>query len=206
MVTLLETGMVKDGFARSSEIDAVRQLFIGATIDFPFVPDDPWWLPLFGQTIQADDYPLLAAKFSLTGTITLPDCRGRVVAGLDNMGGVSANRLTGQFLNGVNGDNMGASGGIEAHILSIAQMPAHKHVAEFRKLFPHSHTIPLVTGTAGAELAFKRETTTPPTSSFSTSQESDVTKSPVTVSDTGSGDAHNNVQPTIIMYKCMLAY
>ena len=206
MVTLLETGMVKDGFALSSQIDAVRQLFIGATIDFAFVPDDPWWLPLFGQTIQADDYPLLAEKFSLTGAVVLPDCRGRVVAGLDNMGGVSANRLTGQILNGINGDNMGAVGGLEAHALTIAQMPAHKHTSEFRKLFSHSHTIPLATGTSGSSLAFQRVSTTPSTSNFSTSSASDTEKSAVTVSDTGGGDAHNNVQPTIIMYKCMLAY
>ena len=48
-----------------------------------------------------------AADFAANKTITLPDMRGRVMAGLDNMGGSSANRLYPQF----NSTTMGGSGG-----------------------------------------------------------------------------------------------
>ena len=43
-------------------------------------------------------------------TFALPDMRGRAVAGQDDMGGTSANRLT----TPINGDTLGAVGGIEA--------------------------------------------------------------------------------------------
>jgi len=54
-------------------------------------------------------------------TFLLPDLRGRVVAGKDDMGGASQNRLT-TPKSGINGDNLGATGGDEEHILATAEM------------------------------------------------------------------------------------
>lgn len=57
------------------------------------------------------------ADFNANKTITLPDLRGRVVAGKDNMGGSAANRLT-SGASGVAGNTIGATGGAETHTLS----------------------------------------------------------------------------------------
>ena len=73
----------------------------------------------FGQSLLRADYPEL---FAVIGTtfgaadsthFNIPDIRGRVVAGKDNMGGTSANRLTDVGANGVDGDVLGDTGGVE---------------------------------------------------------------------------------------------
>lgn len=63
-----------------------------------------------------------AADYAANKTITLPDLRGRVTAGQDDMGGTSANRIT-----TIDGDVMGMTGGAETHTLDITQIPAHTH-------------------------------------------------------------------------------
>jgi microcystin-dependent protein len=102
-------------------------------------------------------------------TFSLPDLRGRVIAGQDDMGGTSANRLTGQT-GGLDGDILGASGGAETHTLSISEMPAHTHSV------PASGSLPR--GDSSFEAA---------------------TDDTGTSGSTGGGIAHNNVQPTIIL-------
>lgn len=68
------------------------------------------------------------ADWSANKTIALPDLRGRVTAGKDNMGGTTASRLTSGG-SGITGTTLGASGGTETHTLSAAAsgMPAHGH-------------------------------------------------------------------------------
>ena len=50
-------------------------------------------------------------------TFALPDMRGRIAAGQDDMGGTSANRLTGAG-SGFDGDILGGVGGTETHTTS----------------------------------------------------------------------------------------
>lgn len=61
-----------------------------------------------------------------SGNPKLPDARGRVTAGKDNMGGTAAGRLTGSS-GGIDGKVLGAAGGADAHVLTTAQMPVHNH-------------------------------------------------------------------------------
>ena len=70
---------------------------------------------------------LIISPFGLgngTTTFNVPDKRGRVSIGLDNLGGNSANRVT-----DVKADILGGTGGVEAVTLSAAQsgVPAHTH-------------------------------------------------------------------------------
>lgn len=135
------------------------------------------YLMLYGQNVSRSTYSALFAVLGTTygagdgsTTFGLPDARGRVVAGKDNMGGTSANRLTG-LSGGLDGDVLGATGGAETHALTSAQNG------------PHTHTIGATASVGNIADTASRATG----SSAST-----------TTSSSGSGSAHNNVQPTII--------
>jgi hypothetical protein len=63
-----------------------------------------------------------AADFAAHKTITLPDTRGRVLVGLDNLGGSSANTIQASWA-----DTIGATGGTETHTLTVNEIPSHNH-------------------------------------------------------------------------------
>ena len=114
----------------------VLSLWAGMTgVVFPFAgttaPDD--WLMCYGQAVSRTTYATLFATIGTTygpgdGTTTfnVPDMRGRVAAGVDNMGGTAAGRLT-TAAGGVNAVAPGAVGGASTHVLTTAQMPSHAH-------------------------------------------------------------------------------
>lgn len=56
--------------------------------------------------------------------IALPDCRGRVVAGLDDMGNSAAGRLTATYL-GATATVLGAAGGTESRTLGTLNLPPY---------------------------------------------------------------------------------
>jgi microcystin-dependent protein len=61
-----------------------------------------------------------------SGNPKIPDMRGRVPAGVDNMGGTTAYRITTGRAE-IDGTVLGAAGGWEGQTLSADQMPAHTH-------------------------------------------------------------------------------
>lgn len=69
-----------------------------------------------------------AADYAANKTIVIPDLRGRVAVGKDDMGGSTASRITNAEVSIV-GTTMGASGGVQSVTLSAAQsgVPAHTH-------------------------------------------------------------------------------
>ena len=133
-----------------------------------------------GSAISRTTYSGLFTAISTTygtgdgsSTFNIPDLRGRVVAGQDDMGGSSANRLTDQT-GGLNGDTLGDTGGSETHTLSTAQMPAHTHTVAAQQQVGGDSTNRGGSGQLGAAAT-------------------------ITSSSTGGDGAHNNVQPTIIL-------
>jgi len=158
------------------------------------------WLLCYGQAVSRTTYAALFAVLSTTygsgdgsTTFNVPDLRGRAVAGQDDMGGSSANRLTSP----INGDTLGAAGGSESHTLTTAQLPAHGHNLFHTTLTTVTPTKPTSTSAvtyrnqhpyvAGSEI-------------FSYNMHGVSGSATIGLSgSTGSGSAHNNVQPTIIL-------
>jgi hypothetical protein len=64
--------------------------------------------------------------FNAHKRLALPDMRGRTIIGTDNMGNISANRVT-----ATQADMIGGTGGEENHRLTIAEMPIHNHTATY---------------------------------------------------------------------------
>lgn len=88
------------------------RMFAGPASSIP-----PKWYAAFGQAVSRTGF---AAAFSVLGTawgigdgtttFNLPDFRGRLGAGLDNMGGIAAARMT-AGVSGVPGTTLGGVGG-----------------------------------------------------------------------------------------------
>jgi microcystin-dependent protein len=143
----------------------------------------------------------------------LPDLRGRVVAGKDNMGaGGSANRLTNptaSTVGGINGDTLGAVGGFETHTLLDSQISAHVHnlaTATARTKTgegDHTHNYSTLTGAQapGYEWGNGNKLNTLAVSGAGEHVHSLVGDT----ASVGSDKPHNNVQPTIILNK-MIRY
>jgi hypothetical protein len=98
----------------------------------------------FGQAISRTAFAGLFAALSTTygvgdgsTTFNLPDLRGRVAAGKDDMGGTSANRLT----TPINGDVLGNTGGSQDTsgpnaTLGVDTSTPTQNAADFRHIHP----------------------------------------------------------------------
>ena len=102
---------------------------VGAVTAFAGSVAPTSWLLCYGQNVSRTVYaPLFAVIGTTYGagdgttTFTVPDMRGRAVAGLDNMGGTDAGRLS-------VANTLGTTAGAETVTLTSAQsgVPAHYH-------------------------------------------------------------------------------
>jgi microcystin-dependent protein len=195
------TGITLTGPITSTEGHLVPT---GTVLDYAGATEPSGFLFCYGQAVSRTTYAALFTAISTTygvgdgsTTFNLPDLRGRVVAGQDDMGGSSANRLTAQT-GGVEGDTLGAVGGAETHVLTEAQLAAHDHAQTAQQpTFTYSDTGSIdLSGGGGTTIvnsiaASGGETTITPTADAS----------PGDTATAGSDAAHNNVQPTIILNK-----
>ena len=119
----------------SSKLKRSTVTFIpaGSVVDFAGSSAPSGWLLCAGQAVSrttyADLFTAIGTTFGVgdgSTTFNLPDLRGRVVAGKDDMNGTAASRLT-TGGSGINGATLGASGGTQTHTLITAEMPAHTH-------------------------------------------------------------------------------
>jgi microcystin-dependent protein len=158
---------------------AVGAVPVGVVNPFAGATAPSGWLLCAGQAVSRTEYASLFATISTTygagngsTTFNVPDMRGRVAAGKDDMGGTAASRLTSTVLTASN--TLGATGGTQTHTMTTAEMPAHSHT-NFGALIPR-----------GAGDAFRELTASPGSNNVSSGS-------------TGSGSAHLNTQPTIVL-------
>lgn len=174
-------------------------------------------------------------------TFNAPDLRGRATVGLDNMGGTSADRLTG-LTGGLNGDVMGMAGGAQSHALSSGENGPHTHTlsctadsaGSHTHTMAHTHSFSATSGGSSVNTALAvsgvsnfsgggskfglndaffspshQHTVSGTTGDPSTSNTGSGGAHTHTISGTaessGSGDAHNNVQPSLVVRKIIFA-
>jgi microcystin-dependent protein len=175
---------------------------IGGIIDYGGTTAPSGWLLCYGQAISRATYAALFGAIGTTygvgdgsSTFNVPDCRGRVTAGQDDMGGSSANRLTnpGSTIGGIDGDVLGGTGGEEAHVQTQAQIGNHTHVAD-----SHTHSYTTVNSTSNAQGGGSF-------GAYVNTQSSTTGGTVVTLQTTGNSAAFNVVQPTIIVNKIIYA-
>ena len=199
------------GVAFAGTIKGAR--YIGELIPYTFLTPEPLTVLPYGQTLLRASYPDLWAKaqtdiaagntFYNNGdgstTFGIGDMRGRVPAGKDNMGGTAASRLTGGAP-GVNGAVLGAVGGVQTQALALADLPAaslsvnipagqgsHAHGVSggtFGSTFSGLYSLHDTSAMAGAQPIIINAATLPAMSGTATLN--------------GSGQSHNNVQPTMV--------
>jgi microcystin-dependent protein len=211
-VTNVAPGVDPTDAATVAQLTSGTSTPLGAVIDFwgSTVPEG--FLLCAGQEISRSTYAALFAVIGTnagagngTTTFNLPDYRGRIGAGKDDMGGTAASRLT-NAASGVSGATLGAAGGSQTVTLTEAQMPAHTHSfsGTTSSSGTHTHTVVASDGTVepggGVSGSTPNITTTPTSSSGAHTH----TVSGTTGS-TGSSSAHANVQPTIVCNKIIRA-
>lgn len=188
-----------DGTNPSDAATVGQGLPVGSVLDYAGTSAPTGFLLCYGQAISRVTYAALFAVIGTTHgagdgstTFNLPDLRGRVAAGKDDMGGVTAARLS-----NFNGTTLGAGGGRQEHTLVTAEMPAHSHGVTDPG---HTHLIGdtlrnsggLGNTSPGGVIRSDLLTTSPSTTGIS-------------IQNAGGGAAHDNVQPTLILNKIIKA-
>lgn len=173
----------------------------GTVLDYAGATAPAGWLMCGGQSLARADYPdlfaVLGTAFGSTSasTFNLPDLRGRVSAGADFSNGGVSDRL-----NSVGADR-GAVGGAQFITLTEAQLAAHTHPLSGSTSaagdHTHSYNAPSQFGGSdggGSPGGYLDSGTTGPAGSHTHTLTG-------TVGSAGGGQAHSNVQPTIVLNK-----
>ena len=148
-----------------------------------------------------------------SSTFNVPDDRDRATIGRGNMGGTAAGRIstTDPGAPNVNTSRLGASGGVDRHTLTTAQMPAHGHTATASSVVTdpgHAHTLAVPDTTYALNVASIAQRGTATSITTNTAAVANAVNSAatgvtvattVTVNSQGGGEAHPNVQPSRVV-------
>jgi len=190
--------IVSDGDG-SFSYSTIFGLISGVVLPYAGTSAPTGFLLCGGQAVSRTTYSDLFAIIGTTygvgdgsSTFNLPDLQGRVVAGKDDMSGASANRLTDAVTGGLNGDTLGDTGGTESHTLTSAQsgLVGHTHAVS-ASLEATTGGGSAQTGVDTSEAAFTGNNAADNTSMINVSISA--------VASADASEAHNNVQPTIIL-------
>ncbi len=147
-----------------------------------------------GQAVSRTTYEHLFAAIGTTygagdgsTTFNLPDLRGRVPMGLDNMDGNSANRVT-----AAEADTPGGTAGAENHTLTTAQMPSHNHGVNDPG---HSHGY---VGRRDEGFCIQSHGTCE-AGNWQETRNTTQNTTGISIQNSGGGQAHNNMQPYVAL-------
>lgn len=216
------------------EPDPTLLLTAGSIKVWPSDTLETGWLWANGQSLLRADQPAL---FAAIGTVhgaadgthfNVPDICGRVPAGSDDMGGITAKGRVTSAVSGIDGTTLNATGGTESITLDGTTLPNHTHTGTTAAGgVDHTHT-----GTTNSQDANHTHSVAPGTPSttngtftgpggsgwggavgtatsgiesaahshpFTTAGASAFSHTHTfTTAATGAGSAHRNMQPTII--------
>lgn len=166
--------------------------FLGEIRAFPMSWAPDGWALCNGAQLQIQQnaalYALLGTTFGGNGSTTfnLPDLRGRT--------------LTGTSLSDP-AYQRGMAGGTETVSLLTSQIPPHNHSIN---MISQPGTFPVPTGnflsSAGTSAAVP---TAPNLFATPTTTSSMIPLNPLTLSNTGAGTGHNNMQPSLVVNYCI---
>jgi len=124
---------VKDGGITDLKLANGVGIPVGLVLPYTGAASPSGWLLCYGQEVSRTTY---GALYAVTGTqfgsgdgintFNLPDLRGRTIAGLDNMGGVAASRIT-NAISGITATTLGAAGGDQRVHQHTHVQDAHGH-------------------------------------------------------------------------------
>jgi microcystin-dependent protein len=182
---------------------------IGAVMDFAGTAAPAGWLLCFGQSVATATYPDLFAAIAYTyggsgPNFSIPDCRGRATFGKDNMGGVTAGRITvagGNF----NATVLGATGGSQNQVIAQSFLPNVNFTISGITINPHSHTLTIQPVTLGGGGTGSNQTAAILTGSTSTSSTTATINNQGTAASGGSGTAFAYINPAIVFNKIIFA-
>lgn len=189
-----------------SDVATVRQtqqgvtVPIGAVLDYwgSVIPDG--YLLAAGQEVSRVDYAALFEAIGTTAgpgngstTFNVPDYRGLVSAGKADMGGTLSARLS-SFAATV----IGSIFGVQSVTLTVAQMPNHNHSGDTTTNGAHAHGLAARSGGDGANFVGSNTVNNNGTPNLSTLVAGEHAHN---IYGEGGGQAHPNVQPTIICNK-----
>ena len=156
-------------------------------------PSDTDWLLCDGKAISRTTYATLFALVSTTWgvgdgstTFNLPDFRGRVPLGGNNASLPNAKNATYATR------NLAATGGEETHVLTTAELPVHTHTLTDPGHFHASNSGAFQTSTAGADAGTTG-------TNYRTEANAASATTGVTIANTGSDAAHENLPPFLVV-------
>lgn len=183
----------------------------GMIADFSGASAPSRWLLCAGQAVSRTTYALLFAVTSTTygagngsTTFNVPDLRGRVTAGKDDMNGSAASRLTTTYYGGTP-TALGSAGGAQSSTLITANLPAYTPSGSIGITDPgHNHTlteagaiIP-VNPIAGANVV-------QPGGNLTSTDTTGISATFTGSAQGGTQTAFANVQPSLIVNKIIYA-
>lgn len=188
-------------------VSGVGAMPVGSVTAFAGATAPSGWLFCVGQEVSRTTYAALDAVLGTTygaytngsgsaGTthMRLPDLRGRVIAGPDNMNGTSDQGRLSKA--GANRLVLGGTIGLDGVILAIVEMPAHDHNGATGAEGAHSHTYSQATESAAWNVTSGGVTLLTGTSTQGTGS---VGNHQHAIASQGGGTSHLNVQPSLMM-------